>query len=130
MHSSGGRFARCVGNVWGDLLCPSVGSASRLPVERGNDCQQSLVTCFLFPSHPIPPPSFLSSETPHGAQAYCFAFGLQAITLLRAHLTAPELHGILNVFAILTFIGVGAAYGLALYTLPLSAFDSLDRAVR
>jgi len=63
-------------------------------------------------------------------QAYVMAYGLQALALLRAQLTSPDEHSVLNWLNIFLFVGLTAVYGWFVFVEKLSVFESLDKAVR
>ena len=62
-------------------------------------------------------------------QAYVLAYGLQTVALLRAQLTSPNDHSVLNWLNILLFLALTCTYGWFVFVEKLSVFESLDKAV-
>ncbi|OQR97120.1 hypothetical protein ACHHYP_12671 [Achlya hypogyna] len=56
-------------------------------------------------------------------QAYCLCFSLQSLAMLRAQVSSPESHSMLNWINILVLAGLGAAYGYFLLFKTVKAFE-------
>ncbi|CAK4772304.1 hypothetical protein LEN26_007799 [Aphanomyces euteiches] len=56
-------------------------------------------------------------------QAYCLCFSLQAIAMLRAQISSPESHSVLNWINVLVLAGLGGAYGYFLFFKTIKAFE-------
>ncbi|KAF0699830.1 Aste57867_9606 [Aphanomyces stellatus] len=56
-------------------------------------------------------------------QAYCLCFSLQALAMLRAQVSSPESHSVLNWLNIFILAGLGIAYGYFLAFKTIKAFE-------
>ncbi|KAF0716594.1 hypothetical protein DYB37_001930 [Aphanomyces astaci] len=56
-------------------------------------------------------------------QAYCLCFTLQALALVRAQVSSPESHSVLNWINIIVLAGLGTAYGYFIVFKTIKAFE-------
>ncbi len=56
-------------------------------------------------------------------EAYSISYGLQALALLRAHISSPERHSLGNVLIILILISISAFYGVARFCYGIKVFE-------
>jgi hypothetical protein len=61
-------------------------------------------------------------------EAYSISYGLQALALLRAHLTSPNSHSMSNLLLILLFCSVSGFYAWCRWHVGIKVFE-LDRAL-
>ncbi len=56
-------------------------------------------------------------------EAYSISYGMQALALLRAHISSPERHGYGNLVIIVTLFCISAFYGVARFCYGIKVFE-------